>query len=93
MSKDGPRETSGHTSPNEVGQTAQPAFRAASFCDGGECVEVAQRDSMIVLRDSTQPHGSMLHYTAEHLRSLIRNMKAGEFRSSQCSGPEKDGPQ
>ena len=57
----------------------QPAWRKASFCASGECVEVAQRDSVIILRDSVQPHGSMLHYAAREWRSFVRNIKTGEF--------------
>lgn len=60
-------------------QTGQPAWRKASFCASGECVEVAQRDGMIVLRDSKDPRGSMLHYTAEEWQSFVRGIKAGEF--------------
>jgi len=49
----------------------QPAWRMASFCASGECIEVARRDDLIVLRDSTQPHGSMLYYAAEEWRSFV----------------------
>ena len=71
-------------SPNEVGRAAQPAFRTASFrtasfCNGGECVEVAQRDGMIVLRDSTQPRGIMLHYAVGDWGSFVRNIKSGQL--------------
>jgi hypothetical protein len=66
-------------SPDEVGQAEQPAFRRASLCGGGECVEVAQRDSMIVLRDSTRPHGSMLHYAVGDWRSFVRAIKSGQL--------------
>ena len=37
-----------------TGIAACLAYRA-SFCASGECVEVAQQDGMIILRDSTQP--------------------------------------
>ncbi len=66
-------------SPDEVGQATQPAFRTASFCGGGECVEVAQRDGMIVLRDSAQPHGIMLHYPGGDWDSFVRNIKSGRM--------------
>jgi len=68
-------------SSDEVGQAEQLAFRRASFCGGGECVEVAQRDSAIVLRDSTQPHGSMLHYAAGDWGSFVRSIKSGQLDS------------
>lgn len=66
-------------SPEQVGQPSQPAFRAASFCAGGECVEVGQRDGMISLRDSTQPDGNMLHYAVEDWGSFVRNIKSGQL--------------
>jgi hypothetical protein len=66
-------------SPDQVGQSTQPAFRAASNCAGGECVEVAQRDGIIILRDSTQPKGSMLHYAVEDWGSFVRNIKSGQL--------------
>lgn len=66
-------------SPDDAGQAAQPPFRTASFCGGGECVEVAQRDGMIVLRDSTQPHSSMLHYAVGDWGSFVRSIKSGQL--------------
>ena len=63
----------------EARQTVQPAWRRASFCASGECVEVAQRNGMIILRDSKEPRGSVLHYTPEEWQSFVRGIKAGEF--------------
>jgi hypothetical protein len=65
--------------PNEVGQATPPAFRRASFCASGECIEVAQRDSMIILRDSAQPHACTLNYSARHWESFVRSIKSGKF--------------
>jgi hypothetical protein len=66
-------------SPDQVRQAAQAAFRAASFCGNTECVEVAQRDGLIVLRDSTQPQGTMLHYAVDDWGSFVRNIKSGQL--------------
>jgi hypothetical protein len=66
-------------SANEAGWSVQPAWRTASFCASGECVEVAQGDDLIILRDSTRPQGSMLHYGAAEWRAFIGTVKAGEF--------------
>lgn len=63
----------------EVGRAEQPAWRKASFCQSGECVEVAEVDGMIVLRDSKRPDGSVLHYTADEWRFFVHGIKAGEF--------------
>jgi hypothetical protein len=62
----------------EVGRLA-PFWRRASFCQNSECVEVAERDGMIVLRSSKQSDGSVLQYTAEEWRSFVQGIKAGEF--------------
>jgi hypothetical protein len=60
--------------------TGQPApFRRASYCAAGECVEVAQHDDVITLRDSAQPHGGVINYAAEDWRSFIRRVKAGRL--------------
>jgi Domain of unknown function (DUF397) len=66
-------------SSNEAGRSVQPAWRRASFCASGECIEVAQRDSLIMLRDSTQPRDGTVHCAAEQWRSFIRDIRAGEF--------------
>lgn len=66
-------------SANEPEQPVQPTWRRASFCASTECVEVAQRDDVIILRDSTQPRGDMLHYGVGEWRCFVRNIKAGEF--------------
>ena len=54
-------------------------FRRASHCTGGECVEVAQHNDVITLRDSAQPRGSVINYAAEDWRSFIRRVKAGRL--------------
>ncbi len=64
---------------NEAEGPVQPTWRRASYCAAGECVEVAQRDGVIMLRDSTQPHGIVLRYAAEPWWSFVRNVRAGEF--------------
>ena len=66
-------------SSNLVGQTVPLAWRRASFCASGECIEVAQRDDMISLRDSTQPHGRVLHYAARDWGSFVRTIKSGQL--------------
>ena len=68
-----------HRSPDEADRAAQHAFRTASFCTGGECVEVGQRDGMIVLRDSTQPRGIMIHYAVGDWGFFVRNIKSGQL--------------
>ena len=67
MPSDGPR------------QTDQSPWRRASFCASGECVEVVRRDGMILMRDSKEPQGLLLHYTTEEWQSFVSGVKAGEF--------------
>ncbi len=57
----------------------QPAWRAASFCAARECVEVAQQGDVILLRDSVQPRGAVLHCAAGEWRSFVGYVKAGQF--------------
>jgi hypothetical protein len=74
-----PRKQIGHMSSNKTGHLGHLAWRKASFCASGECVEVAERDGVVILRDSTQPSGRMLHWGAEEWRIFIRTLKTGEF--------------
>jgi hypothetical protein len=67
------------TEQDEDGQLAQSAFRTASFCGNSECVEIAKRDGLIVLRDSAQPHGTMLHYAVGDWGSFVRKIKSGQL--------------
>jgi hypothetical protein len=69
---------------NEAGSSVQPAWRTASFCTSGECIQVAQRDGLIILRDSTRPDGIRLRYADEEWRSFVRIIKAGGFDDLCC---------
>ena len=55
------------------------AWRTASFCGGGECVEVGKQDGMVVVRDPKEPGGTALRYTSEEWQAFVRGVKAGEF--------------
>jgi hypothetical protein len=57
----------------------QSAWRKASFCASRECIEVGQRNRVVLIRDSVQPHGSVLESAARDWQSLIRRVKAGEL--------------
>jgi len=65
--------------PRETELPVSPIFRKSSFCASRECLEVGQRDGLIILRDSTRPRGTLLHYDGGIWRSFIRDVKAGEF--------------
>jgi hypothetical protein len=62
----------------EAGLTTS-AWRTASFCAARECVEVAQQDDVILLRDSLQPRGGILLCAANEWRSFVAYVKAGQF--------------
>jgi Domain of unknown function (DUF397) len=68
-----------HMASDGAGQTVQPLWRKASFCASNECVEVSQQNAMIVMRNSKEPSGLMLHYSIEEWQTFIRSVKAGEF--------------
>jgi len=59
-------------------RATETAWRKASFCAAGECVEVAQQDRGVALRNSTDPC-VVLRCTIEEWRSFVRGVKAGEF--------------
>jgi hypothetical protein len=53
-------------------------WRVPSYCQGGECAEIAMVDNMIALRSSTAP-SSVIRYTNEEWRALVLAITAGEF--------------
>ena len=55
------------------------AWRRSSFCASGECVEVATRGGMVLIRDSKAPGAGVLTYSADEFRSFIRGVVAGQF--------------
>jgi hypothetical protein len=59
--------------------SAQAAFRRSSFCAASECVEVAHRNGVITLRDSSLPQGNTLNYAPKDWQSFVRRIKAGRL--------------
>lgn len=55
-----------------------PAWRKASFCAAGECVEIARQNDMIVLRNSSAP-GTVVSYTTEEWQAFATGFRAGQF--------------
>jgi hypothetical protein len=60
---------------------ASLAWRKSSYSDsGGECVETAVlSDHRVALRDSKQPDGAILLYTAAEWSAFVKGVQAGEF--------------
>lgn len=54
-------------------------WRHGSSCNGGTCVEVARFREKIAVRDSGNPTGPILTFTASNWEDFITNIKAGEF--------------
>ncbi|MCP9945041.1 DUF397 domain-containing protein [Streptomyces somaliensis] len=55
-------------------------WQKSSFSGGGgeDCVEVAQHDGDIMMRESDDP-GTVITTSREKLRAFILGVKAGEF--------------
>lgn len=47
---------------------------------GGECVEVAQLESSVLVRDSGDRSGTVLVFTPAQWHGLVWRMKSGEMR-------------
>jgi Domain of unknown function (DUF397) len=60
-------------------QAAEPAWRKASLCFSGECVEVSAQDGMVLMRDSKNPRGDVLHYSVDDWRSFVWAVQSGQF--------------
>ena len=54
-------------------------WHRASRCANGECVEVASRDGLILVRDSKDPAGEVLAYSNDEWTAFISSVKAGDF--------------
>jgi Domain of unknown function (DUF397) len=55
-----------------------PGWRKPSYCQGGECAEIAKIDGMFALRSNTDP-GRVIRYTPNEWRALVKAIKADEF--------------
>ena len=65
--------------PNAFYGSSPIIWRRTSFCGGGECVEVAKHDQMILVRDSKDPGQVPLRYTRDEFRAFADGIKAGEL--------------
>jgi hypothetical protein len=55
-----------------------PAWRRSTKCEAGSCVEVANLDQRVGMRNSTQPEMS-LAFSVESWREFVAAVRAGEF--------------
>ena len=56
-----------------------PWRKAQSSVGNGACVELAPADGNVALRDSKDPDGPVLIYTAAEWRAFLHGAKGGEF--------------
>jgi hypothetical protein len=55
-------------------------WRKSSFSDtSGQCVEVSRSGSEVLVRDSKDPDGPVLHFTEEEWEAFTSGVCAGEF--------------
>ena len=64
-----------------AGRSQEIAWRRASLCANGECVEVGSQDGLILVRDSKDPAGAVLSCSKQEWRAFANGIKAGEFDS------------
>ena len=55
-----------------------PAWRKSSFCQSGECAEVAADDGEIAVR-STRAPADIVRFTTAEWHALVAGIRAGEF--------------
>lgn len=65
---------------NDVSQSATP-FSKSSFSGASNpnCVEVGFVTSEVLMRDSKDPEGPVLHFTIDEWKAFLAGAKAGEF--------------
>jgi hypothetical protein len=62
------------------GDCVEVAWRKSSSCIQGGCVEVSQPvTDTILVRDSKNPDGAFLTFTADEWRAFLDGARAGEF--------------
>ncbi len=62
-------------------ETGQPttAWRRSTYCGSAACVEIAQQDGQILVRDSKDPNSAVLAFTQDEWSAFISGVNAGEF--------------
>jgi hypothetical protein len=58
---------------------ADLAWRKSSYSGNGNCVEVAVPEAGLAVRDSKDPKGPALHFTADAWTSFISEVAGGAF--------------
>jgi Domain of unknown function (DUF397) len=53
----------------------------SSFCQAGECVEIAEADGMVIMRSSVHPDSGQIYLSRKEFGSFLASAKAGEYAS------------
>jgi hypothetical protein len=56
-----------------------PIWRHSSFCNGGTCLEIAVQGGVIAVRDSRNPEGPVLRFSAERWQEFVGGIKSGQL--------------
>jgi hypothetical protein len=56
-----------------------PTWRKSSYTDNGTCVEVAETDHGILVRNSNRPEAGTLTFTRAEMAAWVQGCRAGEF--------------
>ena len=56
-------------------RSLRPTWHKASFCQGGECVEISKQDDQIVLRNSRRPR-RVVRYTPQEWDAFTAGLRA-----------------
>jgi hypothetical protein len=54
-------------------------WKTATASGGGNCVEVGRSGDEVLVRDSKDPAGPVLHFTADEWRAFLAGVRDGEF--------------
>ena len=68
--------------------TVDRGWRKSSYSgNGGQCVEVADDDSRVMVRDTTDRQGPVLRFTPDAWRRLVKQVKASLASSRTETAP------
>ncbi|MEU8611110.1 DUF397 domain-containing protein [Actinoplanes sp. NPDC048791] len=59
-----------------------PKWRKSSFCGSNACVEVAEIDGKVAVRDSKDTRSAVLTFTRDSWDAFVTGIKDGDFE--QC---------
>lgn len=60
-------------------QTPALDWHKASFCQTGECVEIAAYNDIVLMRSSVRTESGCIQFTPEEFATFLEAAKAGKF--------------